>query len=109
MTLRELHEELQTALGGIAETSAQLDLNPELRREYIVFTVSDRSGDRGDDGAGPRVAAVTVYYVCPLEFDSIDKREAVRAACEGIADTLVQETDQGGYVQAWAYTFQRVL
>lgn len=109
MTLRELHESLQTELSAVAETSALLDLNPETAKEYIVFTVTDQVGEGGDDAESCRIAAVTVYYVCPLEFDSLDKRAAVREACEGLSDTLVRETDQGGYVQCWVYGFQRVI
>ncbi len=109
MSLRELYEALCASLGQIAPVSAQLDLEPETPREYIVVSISDGPGEGGDDQSGCRVAGVTVYYVCPLLTDPIDKRAAVRSVCEGVADTLVRETDQGGYVQCWVFSFSRVL
>ena len=113
--MTDLHTALQTALNPIAPCSVPFNLDPEAGREYITFSVSERPGNTGDDADGPRVAEVSVYYVCPLETDSLAKRAAVKVACAGIADTLVRETDQSGayrevsYAQVYLYSFEVVI
>ena len=105
-----LNSILQAALDPIAPCTVPFNLDPESGREYITFSVTDRPGETGDDADGFRVAEVSVYYVCPLAADSLAKRAAVKAACDGIADTLVRETDQSGsYGQVYLYTFQVVI
>ena len=108
--MTDLHAALQAALNTIAPCSVPFNLNPESGREYITFSVSDRPGVTGDDIDGPRVAEVSVFYVCPLETDRLAKRAAVKAACGELADTLVRETDQSGIVaQIYLYTFEVVV
>lgn len=108
--MTDLHATLQAALDAIAPCSVPFNLDPEAGREYITFSVTDRPGNPGDDADGPRVAEVSVYYVCPLAADSLAKRAAVKEACDGIADTLIRETDQSGnYGQVYLYTFQVVI
>ena len=108
--MTELHAALQTSLNAIAPCTVPFNLDPEAGREYITFTVTDRPGVPGDDADGPRVAEVSVYYVCPLAADSLTKRAAVKAACADVADTLIRETDQSGsYGQVYLYTFQVVI
>ena len=105
-----LNSILQAALDPIAPCTVPFNLDPESGREYITFSVTDRPGEIGDDADGFRVAEVSVYYVCPLAADSLAKRAAVKAACDGIADTLIRETDQSGsYGQVYLYTFQVVI
>ena len=108
--MTDLHANLQAALNAIAPCTVPFNLDPEAGREYITFSVTDRPGDVGDDTDGPRVAEVSVYYCCPLAADSLAKRAAVKEACDGIADTLIRETDQSGsYGQVYLYTFQVVI
>ena len=108
--MTDLHASLQTALNAIAPCTVPFNLDPEAGREYITFSVTDRPGEGGDDADGFRVAEVSVYYVCPLAADSLAKRAAVKAACDGIADTLVRETDQSSsYGQVYLFTFQVVI
>ena len=108
--MTDLHAALQAALNTIAPCSVPFNLNPESGREYITFSVTDRPGETGDDADGFRVAEVSVYYVCPLAADSLAKRAAVKEACDGVADTLIRETDQSGsYGQVYLYTFQVVI
>ena len=108
--MTDLHVALQAALNAIAPCTVPFNLDPEAGREYITFSVTERPGDTGDDADGPRVAEVSVYYVCPLAADSLAKRSAVKAACDGVADTLVRETDQSGsYGQVYLYSFQVVI
>lgn len=108
--MRELHEALLSALEDIAPCTVPFNLDPEAGREYITFNMTDRPGDVGDDADGPRVAEVSVYYVCPLAMDSLAKRSAVKEACAGLADTLVRETDNSGsWGQVYLYTFQAVI
>lgn len=105
-----LHAALQAALDAIAPCTVPFNLDPESGRECITFSVTERPGETGDDADGYRVAEVSVYYVCPLAADSLAKRAAVKAACDGIADTLIRETDQSGsYGQVYLYTFQVVI
>ena len=105
-----LNSILQAALDPIAPCTVPFNLDPESGREYITFSVTDRPGETGDDADGFRVAEVSVYYVCPLAADSLAKRAAVKAACDGIADTLIRETDQSdSYGQVYLYTFQVVI
>lgn len=108
--MNELYDRLQAALSEIAPCSANYDLNPTDGGDYIAFTVSAEPGLGGDDGTLYGVAECVVYYVCPLERDPLIKRSAVTAACAGIADTLVRETEQSVAAgQVYVYTFQVVV